>query len=81
MWCMNDIKNFRIGKAIYIIENDKGSKLKIELDYGRNFFRFEVLVRGGNLGRLKKQAVIIAKDMLGRKAQKNLNYKLLQLKV
>jgi hypothetical protein len=78
---MKDIKNFHLGTAYYIIENDKGSKLKIELDYGLNRFRSNVLVRGGNLRRLKKQADIIAKDMLGRKARKNLNYKLLQLKV
>jgi hypothetical protein len=78
---MNDIKNFQIGVAYYIIENDKGCKLRIELDYGRNRHRSKILVRGGNLERLVKQADIIAKDMLARKAQKNLNFKLLQLKV
>lgn len=78
---MNDIKNFQIGKAYYTIENEEGSIIKIEVNYGENSFKSDVLKRGGNLERLKKQAGAIAKDLLARKAQKNLNFKLLQLKV
>lgn len=80
-WNMKDIKNFQIGKAFYIIENDRGSKLRIDLDYESNRFSSIILVARGNLEKLKNQADIIAKDMLGKKAQKNLNYKLLQLKI
>ena len=76
---MNDIKDFRIGKAFYLLENDKGSKLRLSLNYAEFSYSYKVISDRGRVDRLKKQAVIIAKDMLGKKAQKNLNYKLLQL--
>lgn len=78
---MRDIKDFRIGKAFYIIENDKGSKLRLDLNYGTNEFSFKVLLDNGNIIKLKKQAEVAAKHMLGKKAQKNLSYKLIHLKV
>ena len=78
---MKDIKDFRIGIAHYILENDEGSRLELKLDYGRSSFSYDVIKEKGKLDKLKKQAGIIAKDMLGRKARKNLNYKLLQLKI
>jgi len=78
---MKDIKEFRIGKAFYILQNLKGSKLKLEVDYANNEYTCRVLNNSGNIRRLKVQAGIIAAHMLGKKAQKNLRYKLLQLKV
>ena len=78
---MNDIKDFRIGKAFYLLENNKGSRLRLNLNYGTNKYSFRVLVDKGNTIKLKKQAEVAAKHMLGKKAQKNLSYKLLELKL
>jgi hypothetical protein len=77
---MKDIKEFRIGKANYLLENDNGSKLKLTLDYGKNEFKTKILKDGGNAGRLSEQAEIVAKNLLAKKAQRNLSYKLLKLK-
>ena len=78
---MKDIKNFRIGVANYMLENDGGSRIELKLNYAKDTFSYEILAEGENIDKLTKQAGIIAKDMLSRKAKKNLNYKLLQLKV
>ena len=78
---MNDLKSFRIGTAFYVLENKKGSKLRLNVNYGENSFDLEVLLDKGNLSLLRKQAEATAKYMLGKKAKKNLVEKLLQLKV
>jgi len=78
---MNDIKEFRIGTANYVLENDFGSKLKLTLNYAQNSFRYRVLAKGKNMNKLITQAGIIANNMLSRKAQRNLSYKLLELKI
>ncbi len=78
---MRDIKEFRIGKANYFLENKLGSKLRLTLDYGKNSYIFKILKDVGDIDRLKEQAGVVAKNLLGKKAQKNLSYKLLQLKV
>ena len=78
---MRDIKEFRIGKANYFLENKLGSKLRLTLDYGKNSYIYKILKDMGDIDRLKEQAGVVAKNLLGKKAQKNLSYKLLQLKV
>lgn len=78
---MKDIKNFRIGTANYMLENEGGTRIRLELNYAKNTFSYEILVEGRGTNKLIRQAGIIAKDMLSRKAKKNLSYKLLQLKV
>ena len=78
---MRDIKEFRIGKANYFLENKLGSKLQLTLNYGKNSYVFKILKDMGDIDRLKEQAGVVAKNLLGKKAQKNLSYKLLQLKV
>lgn len=78
---MKDIKDFRIGRASYILESKLGGKLRLGVNYKDNKFSTKVLKKGKNINRLKKQASVIAKDMLGRKAQKNLVKKLLELKI
>ena len=76
---MHDITNFRIGTAHYILENKKGSKVRLSLNYGQNTFAYKILVESGDLEKLKKQAQVVAKHLLGRKAKRNLSYKLLKL--
>ena len=78
---MHDIKDFRIGKAYYIIENDKGSCLRLDLNYGLNKFAFKILIDNGNIAKLINQTSFAASYMLGKKAQNNLNYKLRKLKI
>lgn len=78
---MQDITNFRIGKANYFLENKLGSKLRLTLNYGKNSYVLKILKNAGDIDRLKKQAGVVAKNLLGKKAQKNLSYKLLQLKM
>jgi len=78
---MRDIANFRIGTAYYFLENKRGSRLKLVLNYAKNTFRFIVLKDLGNVGRLKKQAKVVAKNLLGKKAERNLAYKLKKLKM
>ncbi len=78
---MQDIQDFHIGTAYYIIENKKGSKLKLSLNYAQNSFKFKVLIDNGNIERLKVQAEIAAKNMLGKKAQKNLRDRLITMEV
>jgi hypothetical protein len=76
---MKDITNFRIGIANYLLENKKGSKLKLTLNYGKNSFKTKMLIDAGNTERLLKQAETVAKNLLGKKAQRNLAYKLVNL--
>lgn len=76
---MKNIKEFRLNKASYFLEDKSGSKLKINVNYKDNKFSFTVLSFGKNINKLKNQATLVAKDMLDRKAKKNLVKKLLEL--
>lgn len=72
----NNITDFRIGKAYYYLQNTNGSRLRLTLDYGKNTFTLKVYSDQGNIERLKEQAGRVAANLLGKKAKRNLAYKL-----
>lgn len=76
---MQDIKNFQIGTAYYFLENNSGSRLKLVLDYAKDEFKYKIIKDLGDIERLKTQAEVVAKSLLGKKAQRNLAYKLVNL--
>lgn len=78
---MQDIQDFHIGTAFYILENKNGSKLRLSLNYAKNSFKYKILKDLGNVVKLIKQAEVVARNLLDKKAQKNLRDKLLQLKI
>ena len=78
---MYNLKSFKIGEAYYFLENKKGSKLRINVNYAEDKFDLLVLNDKGDVEQLKLQAAITAKHMLGHKAKKNLVNKLLELKI
>lgn len=76
---MQNLKNFRIGEAFYFLENNKGSKVRININYAKDAYELLPLADNGDMDLLEKQASVAARHMMGKKAKKNLVEKLLQL--
>ncbi len=78
---MKNLVSFKIGEAYYFLANDKGSKLRININYAKNVFGLTILKDKGDVELLKKQAGVAASHMMGKKAQKNLVEKLVNLEI
>ena len=67
-----NINGFYFGKAEYRIEDGGGNILIIDVNYKENKYRLKVQkANNGNMLTLKKEARLIAKDLLTRKSKVN----------
>ena len=66
------IGGFYFGKAEYRLEDNVGNILVMKINYRENIYGLEVLQKNGKgLSELKKEAGVIADDLLKRKSQVN----------
>lgn len=66
-------KGLYIDQAKYFLEDGKGGRVLVKVNYKENFYRLRSISKSnGSLGDLKKDAARFAEDLLLRKAKKNI---------